>query len=78
MELKQVLTIQEPEEVEELKPIKLDKLLETKGVFEKLETNKAEFFSGFCLLVNGQSVSTLDTYADQNAQVVVLPKLIGG
>ena len=80
MELKSVLTIQEPVEVpkEELKPIKLEALLEAKGVFAQLETTAQAIFNMFAVLVNGQAVEALDAYVDQEAQVVVLPRIRGG
>jgi hypothetical protein len=75
-----VMTVQEPVEVEkaELKQIKLRTLLESKGVFERLECSAETFFTTHALIVNGAAVNTLDAYVDQEADVVALPRIRGG
>jgi len=77
-----VMTLQEPAQEgvvkEEIKQVQLRELLSKKDVFEQLGLSEETFFQNCALLVNAQSVQSLDVYVDQTAQVVVLPRIIGG
>ena len=81
MSMNKVMTVQEgikPEAVEEPKQIQLRSMLKEKKIFEQLEISEQAFFNNFALLVNANAVNSLDVYVDETAQVVILPRIIGG